>query len=246
MDVPSERSTSGSSPEEERHASAPQVVGLGPILAEIRRNREAQKRYELATIALLVVTAFATLYSAVVLYPKQLQISRDTERSDLRAYLNAKGFDIGTFFPGNRQLHARIQVTDFGRTPALGLHVEGVGVITRYPISQSHYSLRKFFGVYDAKGQSLGPTENYFAYIPVFDEQGNPTIDDINKVLPRRHTTNNEKIEERLYVYGTVFYLDTFGGNEARRYTNFCFDLVSLNTAKIGRWETCPVHNDRN
>jgi hypothetical protein len=238
---------------QEGQPSAPRIVGLDPVIDEFRANRDAQKRYERGrsrrewtTITLLIITAGSTLYSALFLLPEQLNISRDTERRDLRAYLSAVSVDVGTFFPGNRQLHARIRVTDLGKTHALGLDVEGTGVITRYPIAQSHYSLREFVGAYDPKGQSLGPTENYFAYIPVVDEQSNPIIGDTTKVLPRRYTSKNEAIEQRLYVYGTVFYLDAFGGDEAKHYTNFCFNLVSFTTANVGRWETCPVHNDRN
>jgi hypothetical protein len=154
-----------------------------------------------------------------------LKVSQDTEIRQLRPYLSVTmGVPTSTPIRGNGiKVQSELQLKVFGQTPAASVNPKWALEVLDSTLPDGFV-----FGNLSEQNESaiLWPGEP----LPTFS---------ISHDISRQEVDHISAGKKRVYVFGTVFYSDSFS---ERRWTNFCFQ--STNIKKISEvWGTCPIHN---
>ncbi len=164
-------------------------------------------------------------------YTRQQWITADDyERRALRAYvgiLDHTNVAQNNGLPPNIP-HFIFKLKNSGQTPAFKVIRNGGIAVDKYPLPES----------FDFKpSQNLVPIEP----ISIF-----PGVEWPLPIFLSRPLTTDEAAHIsdgknwRLYLYGDISYIDTFG---RRHYTNYCFGYHVINPS-VGVLETCSQNND--
>lgn len=192
-----------------------------------RRIRDPNTYIALATIFLVLIGVFA------------INISRDTEKRQLRAYVTP----IATGWRGltdSKPLSLGYNIVNYGQTPAKNVWKNGTVDILPYPLPKGY-----IFKI---------PEEPVRQKASIFPKAEMPVFGWVQADRPFTNTEINEitstTSSRRAYAYGTFTYTDIF---EETHTTNFCFFIdpasVTKNTSgtiETFVWAICEQHTDFN
>ena len=158
----------------------------------------------------------------------QAWVTGDAEVRQLRAYVHMVNGDmvVNGDAKGPINFSIRPHVKVYGQTPAGALTLEWESSIGPWPMTDSFPFVNYFQQKMDTT-TSMAPGEE------------RPAAEVMSKTVTPENIALINAGAHRLYIYGTIFYVDVF---RKARYTNFCWwwDVPSL-LQKIAH--DCPIHN---
>ncbi len=153
--------------------------------------------------------------------------SRESAHRQLRAYVSAKPGNPGvTNFGEGLTAEAKIEIHNFGPTPALYLTTNSGLFLRVYPLIEST----------DLK---IPPPKEVMEGITLHPNETNFGITLKRKIEPMQFLAINSGLG-RLYAFGTISYKDVFG---VPHWTHFCFSYFGEGMT-LNNWETCSRYND--
>jgi hypothetical protein len=166
---------------------------------------------------------------------KQVEISADVEKRQLRAYIGVvpptDNQIINRFIPPEKPI-VHLAPRNFGLTPAYNALTNSGMNLEPYPLPPAFdYPIEK--GTFQPNKITIYPG--------AFDIAG--IIADAGRALTDQEIAAiQDGLHQRLYVWGTVTYDDAFGDHH---FTNFCIGFYGLTAQHVQR-EPCEQHNDSN
>jgi hypothetical protein len=167
---------------------------------------------------------------------RQVEIAKETEHKQLRAYVSAKVSPKGlTNFAPNQDAELEIGFQNSGQSPALDLVTKGILFLKKYPLpAEDDLTIPGTpIGTIPGAGITLHPRDIEFA--TTLKWKIDPSIYEAIK------STNAAGFDiARFYAFGTILYLDIFG---IQHWTHFCYDFHGEGPT-LTKWEACPRYND--
>jgi hypothetical protein len=179
----------------------------------------AEKIQFLIWISASAAAAF-TLYLAI--------IAKETEKTQLRAYVSAKPSQKGiTNFGSSMDAELELGIQNSGQTPAIDLTNLSILFPRPYPLPENIDLTIPAPSGKPPDGITLHPR----------DVEYGSTL--TRKVEPLQYAAIKAGVG-RLYAFGTIYYNDVFG---TAHWTHFCYSFYGEGPT-LTKWESCPRYND--
>jgi hypothetical protein len=216
---------------------------------EEKDHRKTERRYWKATAALTLIAAVGAIVASVIAYRAygearrqadavegQMEVARDTERRQLRAYLYVRRYPI---IADQKTAAAKIEIYHAGATPAYRIKIDAQMMV-------GHYLAGELI-LPDVTSPNVSPVDHFEESILYNTESIPRTIS-----MPQgadeamRAVWSKDQLigDNRIYLHGVVRYLDVFGieGLQPERRYEFCF-VYHPERDVIGSERGCAKYN---